>query len=178
MLGTKKIHTITVAPLLSRSVSGKTKAHKHKLFVPVALGTTPGLSQGQTRLVLGQTHFGPGTSPEQSWGRRAAEKVYVLKVDVPFSLKKLCCIPCGKTREKGTHYRSGKKSIHNRGLKDRKRKRRVSTVAGVYPDPPILVFFDFLGFFRFPISLVFFCVFLFFSKDFMGSAKRKTLAFF
>ena len=31
---------------------------------------------------------------------------------------------------------------------------------------------------RFPISLAFLCVFHFFSKDFKGSAKRKTLAFF
>ena len=46
------------------------------------------------------------------------------------------------------------------------------------PDPPILAFFDFLAFFRFPISLAFLCVFPFFSKDFRGSAKRKTLAFF
>ena len=36
--------------------SGKKKAHKHKLFGPVALGTTPGLS-------LGPTHFVPGTNP-------------------------------------------------------------------------------------------------------------------
>ena len=37
-------------------ISGKKKAHKHELFGPVALGTTPGLSQGQTRFV-------PGTNP-------------------------------------------------------------------------------------------------------------------
>ena len=36
--------------------SGKEKAHKHKLCSPVALGTTPGLSQGQTGFV-------PGTNP-------------------------------------------------------------------------------------------------------------------
>ena len=71
-----------------------------------------------------------------------------------------------------------------------------------YPDPPILAFFDFLAFFRFPIFLAFFvrfpsfskdfrgsakfsdCPCFFFvrfpslSKDFRGSAKRKTLAFF
>ena len=46
------------------------------------------------------------------------------------------------------------------------------------PDPRILAFFDFLAFFRFPISLAFLCVFPFFSKDFRGSAKRKTLVFF
>ena len=28
-------------------LSGKKKAHKHKLFGPVALGTTPGMSQGK-----------------------------------------------------------------------------------------------------------------------------------
>ena len=46
------------------------------------------------------------------------------------------------------------------------------------PDPPILAFFDFLAFFCFPIFLAFLCVFPSFSKDFRGSAKRKTLAFF
>ena len=89
-------------------LSGKKKAHKHKLFGPVALGTTPGLSLGQTQFVpgmnpgcprdkprfspystqwkpslsLGQTRFVPGTN---RW-RMAAEKVYVLKVYVPYSL--------------------------------------------------------------------------------------------
>ena len=46
------------------------------------------------------------------------------------------------------------------------------------PDPPILAFFDFLAFFRFPIFLAFSCVFPSFSKDFRASAKRETLAFF
>ena len=44
------------------------------------------------------------------------------------------------------------------------------------PDPPTLAFFDFLAFFRF--SLLFWCVFPSLSKDFRGSAKRKTLVFF
>ena len=39
-------------------------------------------------------------------------------------------------------------------------------------------FFQFPCFFRFPISLAFLCVFPLFSKDFRGSAKRRTLAFF
>ena len=47
----------------------------------------------------------------------------------------------------------------------------------VCPDPPILAFFDFLAFFCYPIFLAFLCVFPLFSKDFRGSAKRKTLAF-
>ena len=34
-------------------VSGKKKAHKYKRFGPVALGTTPGLSLGQTGVVPG-----------------------------------------------------------------------------------------------------------------------------
>ena len=46
------------------------------------------------------------------------------------------------------------------------------------PDPPILAFFDFLAFFVCRFSLLFRCVFPFFSKDFRISAKRKTLAFF
>ena len=49
---------------------------------------------------------------------------------------------------------------------------------GHYPDPPILAFFRFPCFFRFPIFLAFSCVFPSFSKDFRGSAKRETLAFF
>ena len=49
--------------------------------------------------------------------------------------------------------------------------------ASVYPDPPILVFFGFLAFFVFRLFLAFLCVFPLFSKDFRGSAKRKTLAF-
>ena len=44
------------------------------------------------------------------------------------------------------------------------------------PDPPILASFDFLAFFVFRFSLLF-CAFFPFSRDFRGSAKRKTLAF-
>ena len=90
------------------TVSGKKKAHKHKFFGPVALGTTPGMCLGQIGLFpgtnplcprdkprfspyftqwkpslsLGQTQFVPGTTR----GRRAAQNVYVSKVYVPFSL--------------------------------------------------------------------------------------------
>ena len=87
---------------LKKGFSGKEKAHKHKLFGPVGLGTTPGMSWGRTWFVLGTnplsprnkliSHSGspgcPGTTPAcpQSRGRRAAEKVYVLKVHMPFSL--------------------------------------------------------------------------------------------
>ena len=48
------------------------------------------------------------------------------------------------------------------------------------PDPPFfLAFFNFLAFFVFRFSSLFFlCVFPSFSKDFGGSAKRKTLALF
>ena len=56
-------------------------AHKHKLFGPVALGMSPGMSQGQTGqsgLVPGQTQvfslfytteaqFVPGTNPLCPW---------------------------------------------------------------------------------------------------------------
>ena len=94
-------------PKLARTrlcLSQTKKAHKHKFFGPVGLGTTPGLSQEQTRSV-------PGTSPVCPWdkarfspyftqwkpslsqgkcslslgqtrGRRAAEKIDVLKVYV------------------------------------------------------------------------------------------------
>ena len=79
----------------------------HKLFCPVGLGTTLGLSGEFTGFVPGTnpvktwdkpgfspyftqwkpdfTGFVPGTNP-QSRGRRAAQKVYVKKVYVPFSL--------------------------------------------------------------------------------------------
>ena len=92
--------------------SGKKKAHKHKLSCPVGLGTTPGLSRGFHRVCpwdkfaenLGQTRVfslftqwkprfhrvcardKPGLSLGQSWGRRAAQRVYVKKTYVPFSL--------------------------------------------------------------------------------------------
>ena len=46
----------------AKRTSGKRKAHKHKLFGPVALGTTPGLSQGQTQFV-------PGTNPVCPWDK-------------------------------------------------------------------------------------------------------------
>ena len=47
------------------------------------------------------------------------------------------------------------------------------------PDPPILVFFIVcFFFFPCPFSLAFSCVVPFFSKDFRGSAKRKTLVLF
>ena len=88
--------------------SAKKKAHKHKLFGPVALGT-PGMSPGQTGFVPGTkwvcprdkprfsscfTQRKPSLSLEQTQlnfvpgtfrGRRAADRAYVLKVYVPFS---------------------------------------------------------------------------------------------
>ena len=93
-------------------VTGKKKAHKHKCFCPVGLGTTPGLSRGFHRVCPWDkprfspcstqwkpdfTGFVPGTNPVCPWdkpglslgqsrGRRAAQKVYVKKVYVLFSL--------------------------------------------------------------------------------------------
>ena len=58
------------------------------------------------------------------------------------------------------------------------RSREFGIVATKIPDPPILAFFDFLAFFVFRFPLLFLGVFLGFSKDFRGSAKRKTLVFF
>ena len=91
--------------------SGKKKAHKHKLFCPVGPCFSPDLSQGQTQFVPGtnplknretqefslfytvEARFHrvcpwdkPSLSQGQSRGRRAAQKVYVKKVYVPFSL--------------------------------------------------------------------------------------------
>ena len=55
--------------------SGKKKAHKHKLFCPVGLGTTPGFllilhsgSPISPGLSLGQTRFVPGTIPGTKGG--------------------------------------------------------------------------------------------------------------
>ena len=66
------------------------------LFGPVALGTTPGLSLGQTQLFtwtnpgfLLVPQFVPGTNPVCFWtnqGRRVAKRASVLKVYVPLSL--------------------------------------------------------------------------------------------
>ena len=51
---------------------------------------SPYFTQWKPSLSLGQTHFVPGIlSLGQSWGRRAAQKVYVLKVYVPFSLARV-----------------------------------------------------------------------------------------
>ena len=84
--------------------SGKKKAHKRKLFGPVALGTTPGLSQvcprdkptlsqGQTQVFslfyTMEAQFVPGTNPVvpgTSPGTKGGRKVCVVKVYVPFSL--------------------------------------------------------------------------------------------
>ena len=96
-------------------ISGKKKTHKHKLFCPVGLGTTPGLSRGFHRVCpwdksgenLGQTRVfslfytvearfhrvcpwdKPGLFLGQSRGRRAAQKVYVKNVYVPFSVARI-----------------------------------------------------------------------------------------
>ena len=51
-----------VRPKSLRKKSGKKKARKHRLFGLVGLGTTPGLSQGQTQLV-------PGTNPGCPWDK-------------------------------------------------------------------------------------------------------------
>ena len=100
--------------------SGKKKAHKHKLFCPVGPsfhrtcprdklglslgvpGTNPVKNRDKPRNSPYSTHwkpdftgFVPGTNPVksqgQSRGRRAAQKVYVKKVYVPFSLANICC---------------------------------------------------------------------------------------
>ena len=101
-----------------KTTSGKKKAHKHKLFGPVALGTPPECPRDKPGLSPGQSGFVPGTnpgfllilhsgSPVCPWdipslslghsqfvpgtfrGRRAADRVYVLKVYVPFSFPNL-----------------------------------------------------------------------------------------
>ena len=42
---------------LMQMVARIDRKHKHKLFGPLALGTTPGMSQDKPGLSLGQTHF-------------------------------------------------------------------------------------------------------------------------
>ena len=97
----------TVDVTLRGNKSGKKKAHKHKLFGPVALGTTPGMSRGQTgfnvpgtkwvcprekprfsphftqwkpSLSQGQTQFVPGTIPGTKGGRKS---LYVKRFLLP-----------------------------------------------------------------------------------------------
>ena len=65
MAGPKRIGMVDMAlgqGAVQKRYSGKKKAHKHKLFGPVAPGTTTGLSQGQTQFV-------PGTSPGCPWDK-------------------------------------------------------------------------------------------------------------
>ena len=97
--GNKFLPPLMCFPLSHQRMSGKKKAHKRKLFGPVALGTTPGMSQRQTEfvprfpLIYNASPVCPWDKPSlslgQSQGRRAAEKVYVLKVYVPFSLARM-----------------------------------------------------------------------------------------
>ena len=47
-------------------VERKQRAHKHKLLGPVAIGTTPGLSLGQTRFVPGTNPLCPRDKPRFS----------------------------------------------------------------------------------------------------------------
>ena len=77
--------------------SGKKKAHKHIIVGPVALGTTPGMSQGQTlvfslfytmevSLYLGQTQFVPGTIS----GTKGGTKSWCVKSLCAFFARCLC----------------------------------------------------------------------------------------
>ena len=97
------MQTPLVNPLVFKMHLVCTLLNKHKLFCPVGLGTSPGLSRGQARLVpgnkpgenLGQTQvFSLFYTVEarrfaglgQTRGRRASQIVYVKKVYVPLSL--------------------------------------------------------------------------------------------
>ena len=93
------------------TTSGKKKAHKHKFFCPVGPSfhricprDKSGEKQGQTQefflfyKVEARFHRAcpwdkPGLSQGQSRGRRAAQKVYVKKVYVPFSLASTSSLP-------------------------------------------------------------------------------------
>ena len=72
-----------------RTSSGKKKAHKHKPFCPVNLGTTPGLSLGQTQVFSlfypVEAQFVPGTTPVCPWDKPGS-KGGRITVYVPFSL--------------------------------------------------------------------------------------------
>ena len=117
-------------------LSGKKKAHKHKLFGPVALGTTPGLSPGANwGLSLG---FVPGKNPGlllilhtgspvclrdepslslgQFRGRRVAEKVYVSKVYVPFSPANLSQVVGRTPRDTAVLAGKSKRGLSKRGF--------------------------------------------------------------
>ena len=70
-------------------LSGKKKAHKHKLFDPVALGPNPRFSpcftQRKSSLSQGQTQFVPNTIP----GMNGDRKSLCVKLYVPFPLASL-----------------------------------------------------------------------------------------
>ena len=51
------LHSCSMLVGITGKVSGNKRAHQHKIWGLVALGTTPGLSQG------GQTQLAPGTNP-------------------------------------------------------------------------------------------------------------------
>ena len=133
------------------------KAHKHKLFGPVALGTTLGMSWGQTGFVPEtsplcprdkprlspyftqwkpslsgwQTQFVPGTTR----GQRGAEKVCVLKVYVPFLLAKRR----GHSEKFPPKRACGKlRWVKARDLKSDTRVRRNTRLENFRESPPVL----------------------------------------
>ena len=55
--------TVTEKVSQSGKIRRKKKAHKHKLLGPVALGTTPGMSQEQTGFVPGTNSLCPKDKP-------------------------------------------------------------------------------------------------------------------
>ena len=75
-LSKAEILGVGVFSLLSKS--GKKQAHKHRFFGPVALGTTPGLSQGQTQVFslfyTMEAQFVPGTDPVCPWDNPEDER--------------------------------------------------------------------------------------------------------
>ena len=49
--------------VMAKAPNQAKEAHKHELFGPVALGTTPGMSRDKPGLSLGQSGLAPGTKP-------------------------------------------------------------------------------------------------------------------
>ena len=67
-------------------LSGKKKAHKHKLVGVVGLGTTAGLSQGQTRPMFFKGKDRAWTDRGGTYHRRGGPKTFFDMVSPPLSL--------------------------------------------------------------------------------------------
>ena len=89
-----------------RSESGKKKAHKHKHFCPVGLGTTPGLSGNFTGFV-------PGTNPVKTWDKPGLSSYFTQgsQISPGLSLGQTRFVPGTMTGTKG-----GTENLHEKSF--------------------------------------------------------------